>query len=339
MGIILVAGSGKAKKSTAITDMAEALLRDAGTATIYDGMVTPERLMAKLGSQPNGKSIMTIIQHEMTTFISKKSYQEHIIDILTKLMDGKEDGYETQTKTYKLHDVCCTFLLGTTPRNLGEGVPPQAHDTGFMGRFLFIYGDRSGKIEPLSGGTDVDPQIATESIRQRSSLLQGLRTISKITGPIWWTKEGKEWFDDWYHTYMRSELSEGEGWPQRKPEHMLRVAMVLSVSRELEIVGIGSGDQQAALTMIEEHVEREMNRSFAYIGRHANAENQQRIIEVFKLKGGKVSSKELYARTLRYFGDIRSLALAMQGMQAVGSVKLHRDENGDEWWEFLKELY
>jgi hypothetical protein len=296
--------------------------------------------MAKLGSQPSGKSILTIVQHEMTTFISKKSYQEHIIDIITKLMDGKEDGYETNQKTYKLHDVCCTFLLGTTPRNLGEGVPPQAHDTGFMGRFLWIYGDRSGKIEPLSGGNNIDPLIATASIKQRASLLQRLRDISKISGPISWTKEGKEWFDEWYHDYMTSEFSEGEGWPQRKPEHMLRVAIILSISRELAIVGIGPGDQQAALTMIEEHIERDMPRSFAYIGRHANMEAQQKILDVLKIKGGKVSSKELYARTLRYFGDIRALALAMQGMQASGVVKYSKDPTtGEEWWTLTREQF
>lgn len=339
MGVVLVAGSGKAKKSTAIADMAQSILREAGTATIYDGMITPERLMGKLGSQPSGKAIMTLIQHEMTTFVSKKSYQEHIIDILTKLMDGKEDGYETQQKTYKLHDVCVTQLYGTTPRNLGENVPPQAHDTGFMGRYLFVYGDRSGKIEPLSGRNNSDPTIATESIRQRHSLIQRLRDISKIAGPISWTTEGKEWFDDWYERYMNSDESEGEGWPQRKPEHLLRVAIILSIAREMSLIGIGAGDQQAALTMLEEHIERDMVKSFAYIGRHASVEAQQRIIDVLKLKGGKISSKELYARTLRYFGDHRSLAIAIQGMQIAGSVKCFRDSQGDEWWSLEKELY
>lgn len=203
IGVVLVAGSGKAKKSTAIADIAEGLLKEAGTATIYDGKITPERLLAKLGSQPNGKAVLTIIQHELTTFLSKQSYNEHMIDILTKLVDCKDDAYETQEKTHVLRDVCCTFLFGTTPRNLGEGVPPQAHDTGFMGRFFYVYGDRSGKIEPLST-TTVEPTLVANSIRQRSSLVQRLREYSKLSGPFSWTADGKEWYDEWYTTYMNS---------------------------------------------------------------------------------------------------------------------------------------
>jgi hypothetical protein len=137
---------------------------------------------------------------------------------------------------------------------------------------------------------------------------------------------------------MNSDESEGEGWPQRKPDHMLRTAIILSIAREYRLVGIGAGDQAAALTMLEEHSEREMAKSFAFIGRHANVEAQQRIIDVLKAHNGKVSSKELYARTLRYFGDIRSLQMAITGMILVGTVKLYQN-GGEEWCQLLKELY
>lgn len=341
IAVVLVAGSGKAKKSTAIADMAQTLLKEAGTATIFDGKVTPERLLAKLGSQPSGKAIMTIIQHELTTFLSKQTYNEHMIDILTKLCDCKDDAYETQQKTYTLRDVCCTQLYGTTPRNLGEGVPPQAHDTGFMGRYLFVFGDRSGKIEPLSA-TSVDSTVAIESLKKRSSLVQRLREYAKLSGPFAWTQTGKEWFDEWYTDYMNSPASEGEGWPQRKPDHLLRLAMVLSISNGngLGPLYIDEFVQNAALTMLEGHIEANFPKCFAYIGRHANAEAQGRIIEVFHSRVGvPVSSEELYARTLKYFGNARELTLALHGMRLAGLVKVSQDKLHNEWWTLLKEPY
>ncbi len=339
IGVVLVAGSGKAKKSTAIADIAEGLLKEAGTATIYDGKITPERLLAKLASQPNSRAVMTIIQHELTTFLSKQSYNEHMIDILTKLVDCKDDAYETQEKTHVLRDVCCTFLFGTTPRNLGEGVPPQAHDTGFMGRFFFVYGDRSGKIEPLST-TTVDPDLVARSVRLRSGLVHRLREYGKLSGPFAWTEDGKEWYDDWYNRYMNTSESEGEGWAQRKPDHILRVAMVLAVSNGLGPLALNANVQRASLAMIEAHVEAQFPRSFAYIGRHASAEAQARIIEVFRGRGGApVGSEEIYMRTLKYFGNARELQVALLGMRMAGIIRVAQDKKGNEWWTLLKEPY
>ena len=341
IAVVLVAGSGKAKKSTAIADMAESMLKEAATATIYDGKITPERLLAKLGSQPSGKAILTVIQHELTTFLSRQTYNEHMIDIITKLCDCKDDAYETQEKTHVLRDVCCTFLFGTTPRNLGEGVPPQAHDTGFMGRFLFVFGDRSGKIEPLSS-TGADTTLATESLRRRTSLVTRLREFAKLSGPFSWTSEGKEWFDDWYNDYMNSSESEGEGWAQRKPDHLLRVAMALAISNSngLPPLVLDTNVQRASLTMLESHVEAQFPKTFAYIGRHASAEAQARILEVFRNRGNApVSSEEIYSRTLKYFGNIRELQGALMGMRMAGTVKVSHDKLLNEWWTLLKEPY
>jgi len=336
----LVAGSGKAKKSTAIADIAEGVLKEARTAVIYDGKITPERLLAKLSTQPSGKAIMTVIQHELTTFLSKQTYNEHMIDIITKLMDCKDDAYETQEKTHVLKDVCCTFLFGTTPRNLGEGVPPQAHDTGFMGRFLFVYGDRSGKVEPLTTSA-ADPRLVESSLRLRHRLLLGLREFARLNGPFALSPSAKEWFDDWYEHYMGSEESEGEGWAQRKPEHMLRVGMVLSVSRgQVSPLRLDPIDLTTALSMIEEQVEKGFPKCFAYIGRHAAAEGITRILSVFHNRNGApVSSQELYSRTLQYFGNSQALSMAVNGLRLAGILTFQRDKNGGEWWKLQKEPY
>ena len=332
VNIVLVAGSGKAKKSTAIADIAEEILKESTIATIYDGTITPERLLAKLGSQPSGKAIMTIIEHELTTFLSKRTYQEHMVDILTKLIDCKEEPYETQTKTYHLKDICVTLILGTTPRNLGSGVPSSAHDTGFMGRFLWIFGERSGKVESLTGG-DIDPIIATRSLTLRSSLVVGLRNFSKLTGPFTYSKSAKAWFDDWYRRYYFSEDSEGEGYPQRKPDHLRRVAMLLNVSRYDASLEYSVADFEMGLGLLTQ-IEKDFSRCFTYIGRHASAEAQQRIIDVFRRRNGApVTSQEIYSRCLKYFGDPRTLESAMRGLVSAGIIA----NGGKDVWHLSRE--
>jgi hypothetical protein len=335
--VVLVGGSGKARKSTAIAYMAESLLKEAGTVTIYDGKVTPERLLVKLGSQPSGNAIMTVIQHEMTTFLSRQSYQEHMIDIMTKLVDCVDDAYETQTKTVQLKNVCCTFFMGTTPRNLGTGVPPQAHDTGFMGRFLWVFGDRSGKSDPLTGD-DISPTLATRAIQQRDSLCVGLRNFSRLTGPFTYTPEGREWFNDWYQNYVRTEASDGEGYPQRKPDHLRRLGMIMNVSSGQQNKAVTPQDFTMALQMLET-IERDFPLCFAFIGRAAGAENQARIVDVFRGRNGvPVTTQELYNRVLKYFGDPRALKINLEALVTAGVLKTNMVDN-QVLWSLSKEPF
>src|SRR5271168_1029936 len=79
---MLIAGSGKAKKSTAI-NIAKSFMKEAGV-NVYDGKITPEQLLAKLGGleKSHGAAILTAIASELSAFLGKQSYNDGLIDIL-----------------------------------------------------------------------------------------------------------------------------------------------------------------------------------------------------------------------------------------------------------------
>ena len=51
---------------------------------------------------------------------------------------------------------------------LSKAIPPQAQEHGFLSRYLWIYSDKSGKIQPLANDEeDVDPLLLKHSNSER----------------------------------------------------------------------------------------------------------------------------------------------------------------------------
>ena len=146
---MLIAGSGKAKKSTAI-NIAKSFMKEAGVK-VYDGKITPEQLLAKLAGMEKqfGAAILTAVASELSGFLGKQSYNDGLIDILIKLADCEAHPYETRQNTFPLTTVCFTLFSGSTPIGLSKAIPPQAQEHGFLSRYPWIYSDKSGKIESL----------------------------------------------------------------------------------------------------------------------------------------------------------------------------------------------
>lgn len=335
MSIILVAGAGKAKKSTAI-DIAQSFMKAAGVC-LFDGKITPEKLLAKMSALPSGHAIMTLVASELSVFLNKQQYNEHLIDILTKLFDCRDDAYETQTRTFELRDVCLTLLAGTTPRSIGTSIPTSATETGFLSRYCLIYAEKSGKVEPLTT-TNANPDVVRRSMQLKHELLEGLKYVSTLNGPFDWEPEAKAWYEDWYHSYMSSPQSDAEGWAQRRPDHLLRLAMILQVSANMNLC-FQAGTLESADAMLTNSVELLLPRALAHVGKHIDTEGQDRIIDVVRRFNGQAKSSDIFVQTLKYFKSIRELQLAIRSLEVAGIMAKSTSLEGVEEWKLIREPY
>lgn len=333
---IFVAGSGKAKKSTAI-NIAKILMKEAGV-NIYDGKITPERLLAKLSTMPGKQAILCAVASELSAFLGKQSYNDGLIDILIKLADCESHPYETQKKIYDLSNtnVCFTLFGGSTPIGISKAIPPQAQEHGFLSRYIWVYSEKSGKIEPLANDEDtVDPLLLAASSDQRKALVIRLRGMSQLNGRFKWGK-GRFWWERRYREYMDTPASEGEGWPTRRFDHMSRVAMVLNVSRGSQDLTLSSTDLEKAEELIAS-VEDNMYKCFTFIGQHMNAEKQGKILNVLR---GQVFVREqdLLYKLVKYFRDKNELQSQMTMLQQAGVISSFKS-SGETMWRMLKEPY
>lgn len=334
---IFVAGSGKARKSTAI-NVAKDFMKNAGV-TIFDGKITPERLLAKLSAMPGKQAVLCAVASELSAFLGKQSYNDGLIDILIKLADCESHPYETQKGIHDLTgaNVCFTLIGGSTPTSLSKAIPPQAQDHGFLSRYLWVYSERSGKIEPLANDSDrLDPNAIAKSKARRNDLIERLRKIRQLNGTFRWG-DARYWWNTKYEAFMASTMSDGEGWAARKWDHISRVAMVLNVSRGNTSLVFDEDDLIKAEQLIND-IEINLPKCFAYIGQHLNAEQQERILKVLR---GQVLVKEqdIIYKTSKFFRDAHELRAQMSLLKQAGIIHDTKTANGEVYWKMLKEPY
>lgn len=337
---MLIAGSGKAKKSTAI-NIAKSFMKECGI-NIFDGKITPEQLLAELSALQTkfGSAILTAVASELSGFLGKQSYNDGLIDILIKLADCEAHPYKTRQNVFPLDTLCVTMFGGSTPIGLSKAIPPQAQEHGFLSRYIWVYSDKSGKVESLTyDEEDVDPSLLFASTEERRSLILRLRRFTQLSGRFRWGA-GQGWFRKHYENYQNSPVSEGEGWPTRRFDHLVRVAMILNISRGCETLtfseedGIRADDYLAA-------IEKEMPKCFAFIGQHINAESQERILKVFREKGlnKPMPVRDVYYRVSRYFPDVSVLKSQMTLLEEAGVLGYLGMINSVPMWTMLKEPY
>ncbi len=138
---ILVAGSGRCRKSTAVS-LAVELLDGISTTKVVSGKITPERFIQEIAPEKDCTPPNILVHAtELSVFLTKQNYGEPLIHVLTELYDcPKFWTYKTKNSgDVHLHDVFLCILAATTPEGIARGIPASALEEGFASRVLFIY--------------------------------------------------------------------------------------------------------------------------------------------------------------------------------------------------------
>lgn len=334
---ILIAGSGKSKKSTAI-NIAKPFMKAAGVK-VFDGKITPERLLTKLG-QLKPTAVMTAVASELSAFLGKQSYNDGMIDILIKLADCESHPYETQkNQIIDLSDanICFTLFAGSTPIGLSKAIPPQAQEHGWLSRYIWVYSDKSGKTEPLANDEDtIDPIITKELADKKNHLIIRLRQMTQLSGRFRWAS-ARPWFIQYYHDYAASPASEGEGWPTRRADHLVRLAMILHIAKGSTNLDFDELDLTRADHYISE-IEKNMHKCFSHIGEHVNAEQQEKILKILR-EQKLTKSKDLFFRLIRYFPNSNELKTTLITMEEIGVIANMGQPGDGALYTIVKEPY
>lgn len=337
LATVFVAGSGTVRKSTAV-EIAHDFMKKAGVR-LFDGKISHERLLTKLGSFKDGKAILTVVASELETFLSRSTYHDGLIGSLNKLFDSRDDVYETQKgSSVPLRDISFTVLAATTPSSIGDALPAAAKEQGFQSRWLFVFADRSTKSDPATTDpNDVAPDVIRRSFELKTELISGLKKMDLLRGEFKLTPDAKSWYDDWYEKYAKSEIMEKGGWPARRGDHMTRLAMLLQAADYK--LAISKGSLEATNALLEKYVEANFDKTFAYIGRHGSAAQQDKILEVFALyqNGHPVTLSEITFRTRRYFKGPVELRESLDFLKQAGILKFEGlVVSGEEIWKKVK---
>lgn len=292
---LIVADSGS-RKSYA-TYAANKLLKEVENRRVISGRRSIQQILKELGQPLAGQADASgcLISGEFTDLISE---DKQAMTLLTELYDASYvDKWEYKTKhsgSDSLHDVCLSMFGATTKEHFDDYFQSKDISGGFLARTIVVHAGGIDKLNPLTdAGLPVDWK----------GLAAYLQDVAKLSGPMRLLPGAKKNFDTWYFEFFKPEniqrINDKTGFIMRSHDHLLKVAMLLSLSDGL------------SLEISEDHIEQAREivftsnttvRRFLAGGGKSTLSHINKIViaEVLKSPGYTADKQKLLQK---YYGD------------------------------------
>jgi hypothetical protein len=180
----------------------------------------------------NGELSTAIIQDPDSLTILTDLYDGHYNPEWTNLLKG--DGAE------KLKNPYITALFGSSPAHFYDSIPQANIEGGYIGRNLIVYEEkRSQDVDLLDDAQPKEGDKFDDYITPK--YVPHLNKIASHQGQIKPSNEAKELFNIWRRKWRAEQTYDKTGFMNRVPDHVLKVAMCLTLS-DFELTGEISSD-------------------------------------------------------------------------------------------------
>lgn len=279
---VLVAPSGKCRKTSA-ANLGVGLLRAVGGNILAD-KTTPEAMVTAF--QERSTTTGLIYAPELAVFLGKQKYQEGMVPMLTALFDCPKEwsSLTVMRGEAKLYNVALSMLACSTMDWIQTAIPRDAFGGGFMSRLLFVVQEYTPRCFPL-------PEALNEPLERR--LLNRLLALGKIHGDYTLSPAAERWYVDWYkaRSDRNTENKQFAGYYERKPDHLLRLAIVLAASQSDELV-LEELHLRQGLAVLDA-AESFLPSTFDAMSQTGVGEDHQRILLQLKKRGGALDHSTL----------------------------------------------
>ena len=234
MYVLLVAGSGRCRKSVALDQLSPFVEALDPPLNMVSQKLTAEALIdalldgrAELVDAQTGET--TIVHEaflhadEFSHFLNAQTYEHGIGPMLTNAADGRRIEYRTKARGKELVRAPCLTILGaTTVEWIRSAIPASAVGGGLTSRFLFVYEAKPPKPVAFPQRPSIDTELS-----------QAFASIHQTAGVASMTPKACEIYESHYDRWVDSPLFLNPhltGYASRRYVHALRLAMLLAVS-------------------------------------------------------------------------------------------------------------
>jgi hypothetical protein len=284
--VVIVAPSGRCKKTSAC-NLAMGLYRAVGGHVLAD-KATPEALVSAFGDRSNATGL--IYAPELAVFLGKQKYNEGMVPLLTALFDCPKEWSSTTIMRGESHlrNVAISFLVCSTMDWLQNAIPRDAFGGGFMSRLLFVVQNDTPRCFPHPPTMD---QTVQHSLKER------LFAYGRLRGRFTITDEADAWYDTWYRSLRRTIAAEKQfaGYVERKPDHLHRIAMILSIAElndeKHDGLTLTLSRMKQALSILD-WIEGYLPAAFSEMSQTVIGEESLRLLKQLKQVGGLIGHSE-----------------------------------------------
>ncbi|HWI68140.1 MAG TPA: DUF3987 domain-containing protein [Nitrospiraceae bacterium] len=275
---VLVAPSGKCRKTSACNISVD-MVRSAGGSVVSD-KATPEALVEAFRESTSACGLL--YAPELAVFLGKQKYQEGMIPMLTSLFDAPKEwsSLTIGRGELKLTNVAFSFLGASTLDWMQTAIPRDAFGGGFMSRILFVVQEDTPRSFPIP--PPVDAVLKGKLQKQLIQLTKARGQVPFYEG----NPEARSWYEDWY-TNKRgagNEEKQFAGYSERKPDHLVRIAMILAAA-EGDPLKMNVPHLQQALRILD-WLEHFLPATFEQMTQSGIGEDHQRMLKQLRNHGG-----------------------------------------------------
>lgn len=283
---VIVAPSGRCKKTSAC-NVAMGLYRAVGGHILADKL-TPEALITAFQDRSSATGL--IYAPELAVFLGKQKYNEGMVPLLTALFDCPKEWSSSTIMRGESHlrNVALSFLVCSTMDWIQGAIPRDAFGGGFMSRLLFVVQNDTPRSFPHPPPLD---KVMEHKLKSR------LFEYTRIRGKFEITKDADEWYVDWYNHRRDTIAAEKQfaGYAERKPDHMHRLAMILTIAEMATDQGVElvlTLEKMKQALAILDWVEGYLPAAFSEMSQTLIGEDSLRLLKQLKQKGGLVGHSE-----------------------------------------------
>ena len=193
-------------------------------------------------------SSMTIFSKEFTVFLGYKN--DELIAALCDFYDcDAKWKYDTKgAGTDEINGLWVNLLGATTPDLISSSMPVDAIGGGLTSRIIFV-------VEKKKAKTVAMPKLNDEQIKAKSDLFLDLESIALLMGRFKYSDEVVSFWTKWYEaTDLAPPVFTDHkfaGYVQRRPNHVIKLAMIMSVSRSNSMI-LEVRDLEQAIALLAE---------------------------------------------------------------------------------------
>lgn len=313
---------------------AASIVREANTTAMISDRVTIEYVLEKLSKgfpsqqlAPGGGLMFgqdasaLVFSPELSIFITAS---QHTLPILADLWDSREGEFSYGTRhkgDYKIKNSCISMLAGSTQEWLISSIPANAVGGGFTRRVNFVFAKDRATAIPW-------PQVNHTNLRD--SLVNDLRHISTLRGPVVFSPHAKALFDAYYIKDDAQEFDDEAttAYKTTKWAHATKLAIAISVAERDDLV-ITENNFAKAIDMVD-GVLQSIGMVFRAVGESDLVSAADRVLRYIENKGFATKSEILRAN----WRNISSVDLDTVLMTFVqGSLLLERTRGNQIFYE------
>jgi len=323
--VVLVAGSGKCKKSTSIGVAEYFIKRISPEIRIFAQKATPEALIGALSRSLKTDEEENIVRScaegiiladEISTFIDKMSAQNGMIQFLTTLWDSKDEFvYETKSRgKEKISNSCVSLLGGSTISWIKESISLTAIGGGFTARIIFVYKETPEKFV-------LRTTHSKDHEKQKDLILHDLNECSKIQGCFLPNEDAWKLLEDEYMNFMtKSPMHENKylsGYANKRTTNLLKLCIIVAASYKDDLV-VTAKDVKTAINILT-NVEQYMPKVMMAIASDDIGAAHAYITDIIKLK--REIDRKMLLNMVHHRMNAQTLDSILDTLEQAGIIK------------------